>query len=116
MKINLDGKIFRSISNTDNGEVDSETLFYYQQDKDIISAIYRGGSIIQGHLIGKQLDTGQLEFVYHHINSEGKLMHGKCLSTPEITQEGKLKYFEKWQWLSGNRTKGESVIVEVEIA
>jgi hypothetical protein len=53
---------------------------------------------------------------YHHNNSEGKLMRGKCLSTPEIIQEGMLKYFEKWQWLSGNKTKGESVIVEVEIA
>jgi hypothetical protein len=46
-------------------------------------------------LLGKQLDTGQLEFAYHHINSEGKLMLGECLSTPEITQESDLKYFEK---------------------
>ncbi|MBA3016061.1 MAG: n-acetylglutamate synthase [Proteobacteria bacterium] len=113
IKFNLDGKVFRSLSNTENGEVDSGTLFYYQQDNDVISANYHGGLIVKGHLVGKQLKTGQLEFVYHHINLEGKLMLGKCFSTPAITTEGKLKYIEKWQWLSGDKSNGESEIIEV---
>ena len=114
MKFNLDGKIFRSIANTDNGEVDCETVFYYQQDNDIISADYHGGSILKGHLIGKQLKTGQLKFFYHHLNDEGEIMIGKCLSTPEVTSEGKIKFLEKWQWLSGDLSVGESEIIEVD--
>lgn len=112
MKFNLDGKKFRSISNTENGEVDSETLFHYYQDNDIISATYHGGLILKGHLVGKQLESGQLEFVYHHINRDGQLMFGKCTSTPALTADGKIKFFEEWQWMTGDKTTGKSEIVE----
>ncbi len=47
MKFNLDGKIFQSIENTENGEVSSETLFHYHQDGEIVSADYSGGNIIK---------------------------------------------------------------------
>jgi len=60
LKINFDGKIFRSVENTENGEVNSETLFYSHQKEDIITAEYSGGDIRKGHLIGKILATGQL--------------------------------------------------------
>jgi hypothetical protein len=84
MKYNLDGKIFQSIENTDNGEVGSETLFHYYQDGEIISANYYGGSIRKGHLLGKMLGSGNLEFTYHHINFQGNLMLGKCISVPTL--------------------------------
>lgn len=113
MKINLDDIVFRSISNTENGEVDSETLFHYQQDNDIVSANYHGGQIAKGHLLWKQLESGHLEFVYHHVNKGGQLMFGKCLSTPALTADGKIKFSEEWQWMSGDKTIGKSEIEEV---
>jgi len=51
--INLNKKIFKALSNSDNGEVGNDTIFYYLQNKDIISAEYSGGEIIKGNLIGK---------------------------------------------------------------
>jgi hypothetical protein len=113
MKYNLDGKKFKSISNTENGEVSAETIFHYHQNNEIITADYSGGSIRKGHLIGKQLMSGQLEFVYHHINDNGELMVGKCSSTPEISENNKIKLIEKWQWLSGDKSQGESEIIEI---
>lgn len=113
MKYNIDGRTFRSFSNTENGEVNADTLFYYQQDGDIISAEYHGGAIKKGHLVGKQLETGQVQFVYHHINDQGELLAGKCISTPELTANGKLRLVEEWQWMTGDRSEGKSEIVEI---
>lgn len=114
MKYNLEGKIFQAISNTDNGEVSPDTLFHYHQDGEIVSADYEGDKIIKGHLIGKIRKTGQLDFRYHHINNEGQLMVGKCLSTPELLSDGRLKFKEHWQWLSGDTSSGQSEIVEID--
>jgi hypothetical protein len=44
-KINYDDRIFTSIENSKNGEVDGGTLFYYHQNKEIIWAEYYGGII-----------------------------------------------------------------------
>lgn len=114
MKYNIDGKIFQSIENTDNGEVSSETLFHYHQDDNIISADYSGGTIVTGHLLGKMSEDGTLEFTYHHINFEGSLMLGKCTSIPTLLPDGRLKYSEKWQWLSGDKSVGKSQIIEID--
>jgi hypothetical protein len=113
MKYNLEGKVFTAVTNTDGGEVSRETLFYYHQNDDIITADYNGGMIIQGHIIGKILDTGQLDFVYHHINNNNQLMVGKCISTPEFLPDGRLKFKEEWQWLSGDNSCGYSEIEEI---
>ncbi len=113
MKYNLDGRVFQSIENTENGEVSSETLFHYHQDGEIISADYSGGNIIEGHLLGKMIKNGNLEFTYHHINLEGQLMIGKCASEPTLLPNGKLQYSETWQWISGDKSAGNSIIVEI---
>jgi hypothetical protein len=114
MKYNLDGKTFRSIANTENGEVGSDTLFYYHQHGEIVTAEYRGGSIVTGHLIAKILFNGQLDIRYHHLNEKGEFMLGKCISTPELLPDGRLKFRESWQWLCGDFSLGYSEIEEVK--
>ena len=110
---NLDGKVFRSVSNTENGEVGAETLFHYRQNADIVTADYSGGRIVAGHLIAKVLADGRLDMRYHHVNDEGELMLGQCISSPERLPDGRLRLHEKWQWLSGDLSSGESAIEEV---
>lgn len=114
MKYNFEGKIFATISNTENGEVGEYTLFHYHQDGNIVTAEYEGGSIVKGHLIAKVQDDGKLDMRYHHMNCNGDLMIGKCLSTPEIMEDGRIKLKEQWQWLSGDRSEGYSEIVEID--
>ena len=113
MKYNLDGKVFRSVSNTDNGDAGADTLFYYHQADDLVTADYRGGSIVAGHLIARVLADGQLDMRYHHVNDKGDFMLGKCLSTPERLPDGRLRFKEQWQWLSGDLSSGYSEIEEV---
>ncbi len=110
---NLDGRIFTALSNSDNGEVGNNTLFYYSQTDNIISADYHGGQIIKGNLIGKQLENGEFDFFYHHINSIGELKIGKCLSKAKMLDDGRLKLFEKWQWLCDDMSNGESELIEI---
>lgn len=116
VKYNLEGKVFRSVANTENGEVGGDTLFYYRQKGKLVSADYFGGTIVSGHLLAQILKNGQLDMRYHHLNNKGEFMLGKCLSTPELMADGRLKFKEAWQWLSGDMSSGYSEIEEVQDA
>ena len=105
-------KIFRPVSNTDNGETSNETVFHYKQTGNILSSTYSGGKIKYGHLIGLVDDQGNIEMRYHQINDKGELMTGICFSKPEILENGKIRLHETWQWTSGDLSKGESIIQE----
>lgn len=115
MDYNLEGKVFRSVANTGNGEVGAETLFRYRQSGEVVTADYSGGSILSGHLIARVLPDGRLDMRYHHLNDRGELMLGKCLSTPERLPDGRLQFKEQWQWLSGDMSSGYSEIEEVAV-
>lgn len=107
-----DGRFFVPKNNTENGEVDGRTLFEYHQKGTVLWADYSGGDILKGHLIGCVATNGELDFYYHHINIQNQLKVGKCHSIPRILDGGKLELVEKWQWLNGDKSEGESVIVE----
>ena len=111
--INYHNKTFRSVSNTDNGEVGSETVFHYQQQGSIVTATYAGDSIVAGHLIAIADAESVLDMRYHHVNQEGMLMTGVCRSVPEVLPDGRIRLYETWQWTSGDRSPGESTIEEI---
>ena len=110
--INYNNKIFKPIINSDNGETSDETTFYYRQKDNILSADYSGGKILTGHLIGLVDSDGNIDMRYHQINLYGEIMTGICKSVPEILPNGKIRLHESWQWTSGDRSEGQSVIEE----
>ena len=114
MDYNLEGKVFRSVANTANGDVGTETLFRYRQAADMVTADYSGGGIVVGHLIARVLAGGRLDMRYHHLNDKGRFMLGTCISTPERLPDGRLRFKEEWRWLSGDQSSGYSEIEEVE--
>jgi hypothetical protein len=111
--INYNGRIFRSVSNTSEGEVDARTTFRYHQLGDIVWAEYAGGQIRFGQLVGLLLPDGKLEIRYQHVNEASELMTGLCISTPEVLSDGRLRLLESWQWTCGDRASGESVVEEI---
>lgn len=113
MDYTVDGRVFRAAINSENGEVGSETRFYYHQSGKDIRADYSGGQIERGQLLGVMEADGRLRFAYHHLNVTGELMSGQCISTPGWTDGGKLYFDENWQWLSGDCSCGTSRIIEV---
>lgn len=110
--INYNNKTFRPISNTENGETTNETIFYYKQVNNILTSQYSGGKIKYGHLIGLVDSAGNIEMRYHQVNDKDELMTGICKSTPEILKNGKIRLHESWEWTSGDKSKGESIIEE----
>ena len=108
-----DNKTFRSVTNTRNGEVSSETTFHYHQKGRIVWADYAGGAIAKGFLIATMQDDDSLDMRYQHVNTQGELMTGRCHSIPEQLPDGRLRLRERWQWTSGDNSSGESVVEEV---
>ena len=110
--INYNNKLFKPTSNTENGETSNETVFRYKQTGNILTAEYTGGKIIFGHLIGLVDENGNIEMRYHQVNNQGELMTGICNSKPEQLANGKIRLHETWQWTSGDKSKGQSIIEE----
>lgn len=110
--INYNDKIFRPISNTENGETSNETVFLYKQNGNVLTSEYSGGKIRYGHLIALVDDDGNIDMRYHQVNDKAELMTGICQSKPEILENGKIRLHESWEWTSGDKTKGQSIIEE----
>ncbi|MCP4441618.1 MAG: n-acetylglutamate synthase [Aureispira sp.] len=112
--INYNNKKFRPIANTENGETSAETIFEYKQEGNILTSSYKGGDILKGHLIGLVDDDGCIQMTYHQINKNKEIMTGVCRSTPELLENGKIRLHEVWQWTSGDHSKGNSIIEEID--
>ena len=111
--MNYNDKKFRPMSNTENGETSSETIFHYKQTGNVLTSQYSGGKIQLGHLIGLVDENGNIEMRYHQLNDRGELMTGICKSKPEILENGKIRLHENWYWTSGDNSKGQSIIEEI---
>jgi len=111
--IDYDGRRFRSVENSDTGEVGPETVFGYRQDGDVVSATYEGGDVRFGTLIATADGEGNLDARYGHVNASGELMTGECRSTPEMLPDGRLRLHEEWRWTSGDGSSGRSVVEEI---
>lgn len=111
--MNYHSKKFRPIANSENREVSSEIIFHYPQHGNVLSCKYSGGKIIEGHLLGRVEDRGNIDMRYHQMNTKGELMTGMCSSKPKILANGKIRLHEKWQWTSGDESEGHSILEEV---
>lgn len=111
--MNYNNRIFKVIQNSGNGETSAETIFKYKQDGNKLTSVYKGGGIVLGHLLGLVDEFGQIEMRYHQINLMGDLMTGICYSKPTIMANGKIRLYETWEWTSGDKSKGESILEEL---
>ncbi|MEL7530451.1 MAG: n-acetylglutamate synthase [Bacteroidota bacterium] len=112
MTFDLNHRKFKSLHNSDNGEVGDDTVFHYRQAGKLIWGEYGGGQIQKGFLVG-QIEGDELSFTYQHINADFEAMTGKCQSKISLTAEGRYQLNERWQWTSGDLSEGESVLVEL---
>ena len=110
--IDYNGKIFKPIEYTENGETSNKTVFLYKQVGNILTSEYSGGKIKKGHLIGLVDNNGNIDMRYHQINNKGEIMTGICKSRPEILKNGKIRLHESWEWTSANKSKGKSILEE----
>jgi GNAT superfamily N-acetyltransferase len=115
-RYDYNGRVFRSVQNSPNGQVDDATIFQYWQEGNVLSATYRGGAIRQGTMIGLVDGEGRLDFRYQHVNADGEIMTGECRSTPEILPDGRIRLHERWRWTCKDFSEGESIVEEIGAA
>ncbi len=111
--MNYNGRKFKALHNSENGEVDSHLIFTYHQIGKILHCKYSGENIVHGQLLGTVDEKGVISMAYQQINRLGELRTGLCLSSPHLNAEGLLEMHEEWQWTSGDKSKGSSVLIEV---
>lgn len=110
--MNYHGKTFRPVVQSENGETSNETVFPYQQEGNILTCAYAGGRIRKGQLIGIVDEKGHIAMCYQQVNDRNEIMTGICHSVPEILDNGKIRLHERWEWTSGDRSKGHSILEE----
>ena len=111
-QINLHNKKIILLDNSEKGEVSSKTIFEYQQNQNLITADYKGGTIRYGKIIG-QLENEKIEMLYQCLTTDGVLMAGKAIADVSISAENKMKLKLNWEWISGKEGKGESEYIEI---
>ncbi len=111
--IHYGGRLFRPVTTYGDSDTNSETIFKYEQRRDLLTGTYSGGLISFGHLIGLVDEGGRIDMRYHHLTVDGELKTGTCRSIPEFLDNGKIRLHESWQWTSGTRDKGTSILEEL---
>ena len=107
----FDGKTMHASSSAPNAVINEQTIFYFQQVGQLITAKYAGGKVKTGFLIGK-LSDGKLEFRYTQMHEDESLAGGHSLCEIELTKAGRIKLTEHFEWSSGE--KGVNIIEEVQ--
>jgi len=111
--IQYEGRCFRSVANSDGGDVSDGTVFRYHQQGDLVWATYAGGAVRLGTLVAKVDDLGNLDMRYQHVSIDGQFKSGRCRSSPEVLAGGRLRLHEQWQWIDGAQGHGNSIIEEI---
>jgi hypothetical protein len=111
--IQYDGRIFRSVENSDGGDVSAATTFHYHQVGNLVWATYSGGSVRFGTLLAKADTDGNLDMRYQHVSMDGTFKSGECQSRPERLADGRLRLHERWRWTGGAEGQGISIIEEL---
>ena len=111
--INYNNRQFKPISNSENGEVSEGMIFHYHQTGNILTCDYNGENIVNGHLLGLVDESGNIQMSYHQVNQNGELMTGTCNSKAKLLDNGKIQLLEEWQWTSGDKSKGKSILEEI---
>lgn len=109
-------RVFRAVTNAATGDVGSETRFHYHQSGHVVWGTYAGGSVAFGTLIATKLADGRLNMRYQHVTTEGLIKTGRCTSTPEVLDDGRVRLHEIWTWTEGGNGDGQSCVEEAPSA
>ncbi|KFF10093.1 hypothetical protein [Flavobacterium hydatis] len=109
---NFNNKKFALIQNSDNGQVNTETIFNYKQNDNLVTADYFGGTIRYGKVIA-ELKGDELNMLYQCLTTDNQLKAGKAIAKIELTENNKIKLSLNWEWLTNGNDKGKSEYIEI---
>jgi hypothetical protein len=106
--MNLAGTTFRAVSNSKNGSLNSETEMRFTSDEDFVIGNYSGGTIVEGHVLGKRLSESTMEMLYHGATINGEVQAGRAQARFAKDANDQMRMYLEWQWLTGDQSKGQS--------
>ena len=109
---NFNNKRFILLENSKNGKVNSDTVFDYQQDGNLVTADYQGGTVKYGKIIAR-LEGAELNMLYQCLTMDNELKAGKALAKITLNKHNKMRLKLDWQWLTAEGTTGTSEYVEM---
>ena len=110
-EFNFNNKTFSLLENSKNGKVNSETVFKYKQEGNLVTANYYGGSIKYGKIIA-HLSNNTLDMLYQCITTENELKAGEAIAEISLTKNKKIKLKLNWKWLGKRNESGISEYIE----
>ena len=97
----LQGRRMRVVSTDPVGVVSGQTILEFEQTNDMVSARYRGGTILDGYLLGTLDSAGaSLRFCYVQVDLHGSVDAGSSICTISHLKDGRLLLREEFQWLT----------------
>ncbi|KXK62428.1 hypothetical protein AWW66_08260 [Micromonospora rosaria] len=109
MSINYDGRRFRKVG----AGPDEAATALYRQDGDLVWGQFSGGDVRQGSLTGRADPVGRIDFTYTMVLRDGKVIAGRCRSTPQVLPNGRIRLDEDWERFGTEADQGTSAIEEV---
>jgi hypothetical protein len=84
---------------------------HYHQDGEVVTAEFSGDRVRTGRLVGVVDADGVIDAAYCQIMAGGELVCGRCISTPEVLADGRIRLSESWHRIDGS--SGISHIAEL---
>jgi hypothetical protein len=107
---NYNGKRFRSTTAGPDGD---SPVALYRQDGDLVWAEFAGHDVRRGLLAGTCAPDGTLTFAYCMVLNSGEVISGRCASTPQLLDDGRIRLHEKWERYGPHTASGISYLEEV---
>jgi hypothetical protein len=96
----LQDRRFRVAATDANGVVSGDTILTFAHGPGGISAHYRGGPIVEGHLLGALDGPASLHFCYVQIDRERRVDAGRSTATIDKLPDGRLRITERFAWFT----------------
>lgn len=108
--IDYEGRRF--LEDTTDPTADAPVVHFHQQG-DVIWARSIHHGVHHGALTGRAAPDGTIEFGYAMLVSDGSVVSGHSIATPELLPDGRLKLTERWERYGPGASSGVSDFVEV---
>jgi hypothetical protein len=103
----LDLRLFRVVETSPASAISPETLFEFRECNGTVEAVFSGGVIVSGSLVGRRI-SDRVEIAYSQLDGEGGVRTGTSLAHLEARQDGRLRLIEDYTWSDG--TAGWNVL------
>ncbi len=107
----LNGVKMNVVETSASSVIDTDTVFQFEQNEDVVHARYSGGAIVAGTLIGKLIDD-QLQFAFSQLEAGSVFSTGNSQCTVSVVGD-KIELTENFEWSEASRPPGVNKLQQV---